>query len=93
MSNYKIDAGELTYKVTEDGYFIYLNESPWIHQYEPYIPNKKLTYEENAVAQIEGIVAEEEARKKEQASQTTMQSQIDGIEQTVSTILANQMGA
>lgn len=42
----------LTYKVVENGYEIYSDGQLWITQYEPYIPNKSLSYEENAKAQI-----------------------------------------
>lgn len=45
----------LTYKVVENGYEIYNNGELWITQYEPYIPNKSLSYEENAKAQIEEL--------------------------------------
>lgn len=44
---------EYTYEVTENGYFIFINGEKVIHQYEPYIPDKTKTYEENAEAQIE----------------------------------------
>jgi hypothetical protein len=45
---------ELYYEITENGYHIYdKNDSLFhVHQYEPYIPNKNLSYEENAIAQI-----------------------------------------
>lgn len=45
----------LTYIIKEDGYEIYNNGKLWITQYEPYIPNKNLSYEENAIAQIEEL--------------------------------------
>lgn len=47
----------LTYKVVENGYEIYKDGVLWITQYEPYIPNKNLSYEENAKAQIEELTA------------------------------------
>ena len=43
---------EYTYEVTENGYFIFINGKKVIHQYEPFIPDKTKTYEENAKAQI-----------------------------------------
>ena len=43
---------EYTYEVTENGYYILINGEKVIHQYKPYIPNKDLSYEENAKAQI-----------------------------------------
>ena len=44
-----------TYEVTENGYFIFINGKKVIHQYEPYIPDPNLSYEENAKAQIEEL--------------------------------------
>lgn len=39
------------YEVLEDGYKIYKGNTdyPSYHQYEPYIPDHTLTYEENAI--------------------------------------------
>lgn len=54
-TNYVIDNKKVSYELFEDGYKIYLDGVAWIHQYEPYIPDKKLSYEENAIAQIEEI--------------------------------------
>ena len=46
---------DLYYVIEDNGYHIYdRNNSLFhVHQYEPYIPNKNLSYEENAKAQIE----------------------------------------
>lgn len=57
-TDYTFNGKELSYEVTEDGYFIYLNGDKWIHQYEPYIPDHSIGYEENAIAQIEELVKE-----------------------------------
>jgi hypothetical protein len=84
-----LNGDEIGYIVTEDGYDIYLNWSKWIVQHEPYIPDRRKTYEENAIKQIEDMLAAEKENAKNAESK---QSQLDGIEQTVSTILANQMG-
>jgi hypothetical protein len=65
-TNYSIDGEQLSYEILEDGYMIYKGGTAWIHQYEPHIPNKELSYEENAIAQIEEIVASHEEAKKEQ---------------------------
>ena len=51
-----VNGQEISYEITEIGYNIYLGEALWITQYEPYIPNKELSYEENAIAQINEIV-------------------------------------
>ena len=45
----------LTYKIKENGYEIYKDGNLWISQYEPYIPNPNLSYEENAIKQIEEL--------------------------------------
>lgn len=48
----------LYYVVKDNGYHIYdHNDSGFhIHQYEPYIPDRTLTYEENAQAQIDRLI-------------------------------------
>lgn len=46
----------LTYEILENGYRILNNGKPWIVQLEPCIPDKSKSYEENALAQIEGIL-------------------------------------
>lgn len=53
---------KLTFKIREDGYDIYRegdplyeDGKPWISQTEPLIPNKELSYEENAKLQIEQL--------------------------------------
>ena len=50
----------LYYELTENGYHIYDRNDPLfhVHQYEPYIPDKSKTYEENAQAQIEELTKE-----------------------------------
>ena len=69
-----------TYEVTENGYYIYINGKKVIHQYEPYIPNKSLSYEENAKAQIEELKASEEAQKEEKTQMEQMQQDITDIQ-------------
>ena len=54
-TDYLIENKKVSYEVIENGYKIYLDSQVWIHQYEPYIPDKSKSYEENAVAQIEEI--------------------------------------
>jgi hypothetical protein len=46
---------DLYYVIEDNGYHIYdRNDSLFhVHQYEPFIPNKNISYEENAKAQIE----------------------------------------
>lgn len=45
----------LTYKIKDNGYEIYKDEVLWISQYEPYIPNPSISYEENAIKHIEEL--------------------------------------
>ena len=51
-----VNEQEISYEVTDNGYNIFLGDTLWITQYEPYIPKKELSYEENAIAQINEIV-------------------------------------
>lgn len=69
-----------TYEVTENGYYIYINGKKVIHQYEPYIPNPNLSYEENAKAQIEELKANEDAQKEEKTQMEQMQQDITDIQ-------------
>lgn len=54
---YKLGNRTITYKITNDGYDIYLDEKPWISQHVPYIPYKDLSYEEGCKKQIEKLIA------------------------------------
>lgn len=65
-TNYVLDNKELSYEILEDGYKIYLDGMDFIHQYEPYIPDHNKSYEENAIAQMEELVAMHENALKEQ---------------------------
>ena len=69
-----------TYEITENGYYILINGKKVIHQYEPYIPNKSLSYEENAKVQIEELKASEEAQKEEKTQMEQMQQDITDIQ-------------
>ena len=51
-----VNEQEISYEITDNGYNIFLGDALWITQYEPYIPKKELSYEENAIAQINEIV-------------------------------------
>lgn len=68
---------KLTYKVREDGYDIfregdplYEDGRPWISQTEPLIPNKELSYEENAKLQIEQLTKATEEPVEESTTDT-----------------------
>ena len=69
-----------TYEVTENGYYILINGEKVIHQYEPYIPNPNLSYEENAKAHIEELKASKEAEKEEKTDIEQMKSDITDIQ-------------
>lgn len=69
-----------TYEVTENGYFIFINNKKVIHQYEPYIPDPNLSYEENAKAQIEELKQADINAKNEK---TEMEERILNLEKVV----------
>lgn len=69
-----------TYEVTENGYYIYINGEKIIHQYEPYIPNPSLSYEENAKAQIEELKKAKEASQNKKTSMEQMQQDITDLQ-------------
>ncbi len=71
-----------TYEIIEDGYYILINGERVIHQYEPYIPNPELNYEENALAQIEEL---KEMDKQE--SQPTLEERMALAEDAINSIL------
>lgn len=51
-----IDNQKVFYEILSNGYNIYLGNQLWIMQYEPdYIPDRTLSYEENAVKQIDEL--------------------------------------
>ena len=62
----KIDSGYTTkigtkiyYEILDDGFKLYEGEAakyPFIHQYEPYIPNPDISYKENAMQMIKEFV-------------------------------------
>lgn len=56
-----VDGKKVTYEILEDGYKIYLEGRPWIHQYEPFIPHPANSYEESCIKHLEEI---REAQKK-----------------------------
>ena len=75
-TNYTIDNKQISYEVTDNGYKIYLDGQQWIHQYEPYIPNPSISYEENAIAQIEELVAMHKNAKNEQMEKEQLIEQV-----------------
>lgn len=73
-TEFKIANQTLSYEVVENGYKIYLGDKLWITQYEPYIPNPTMSYEENALAQIEALATSESENK-------SLQEQVSALEQ------------
>lgn len=86
-TNYVIDNKKVSYEVLKDGYMIYLDGVAWIHQYEPYIPDKNLSYEENAIAQIEEIVASHEDAQ----NQPSMEQRIADLEAELAALKEQQI--
>ena len=75
-TTYKFNNQVVSYEVLENGYNIYLGGKPWIRQYEPYIPNPSISYEENAIAQIEELVAMHKNAKNEQMEKEQLIEQV-----------------
>ena len=74
---------KLDYKLLKNGYQITDNGKVWIEQIEPFIPNKDLSYEENAKAQIAELLEQQESAKQEQATMEEMQQQITDLQLAV----------
>ena len=66
----------ITYEILENGYRINLDGKPWIEQLEPYIPNPSISYEENAIAQMEELVAMHGNAKNEQMEKEALIEQV-----------------
>ena len=66
----------ITYEILENGYRINLDGKTWIEQTEPYIPNPSISYEENAIAQIEELVAMHENANNEQMEKEALIEQV-----------------
>ena len=66
----------ITYEILENGYRINLDGKLWIEQTEPFIPNPSISYEENAIAQIEELVAMHENAKNEQMEKEQLIEQV-----------------
>ena len=83
MENYK----NYEYSIEEDGYTIYNEGKAWIVQHEPYIPDKSKSYEENAKAQIDEIIASQESAQQEQATLESLAEQITDIQLALTEIV------
>ncbi len=69
-----------TYEITDNGYWILVNGERSIHQYEPFIPDKTKSYEENAIAQIEEMKKADESSKEEQTTIESLQEQVTELQ-------------
>lgn len=54
----------LTYEILENGYVIKDNGRTWIKQVEPFIPNPNLSYEKNAIEQMQELLDGKSAEQK-----------------------------
>ena len=86
-TNYTYDNKEVSYEVVEKGYKIYLGGVLWITQEEPYIPYPELSYEENAIKQIEEIVVAHE----ETQNQPSMEQRITNLEAELAALKEQQI--
>ncbi len=75
-----------TYEITDNGYYILVDGVRAIHQYEPYIPDKTKSYEENAKAHIEGLKKQDELALKKQ-NEPSNEERISALEDAVNSIL------
>lgn len=91
-TNYSIDNKQISYEVTDNGYKIYLDGKLWIHQYEPYIPDPSISYEENAIAQIEELYNGYQASLQEKQEQASLQDQITNLELALAELYEAQQG-
>ena len=77
---FKIMEKTYTYEITENGYYILINGKKAIHQYEPFIPDKSKSYEENAQAQIAEMQEADANVAQEQTTLENLQEQITNLE-------------
>lgn len=84
-TEFKINDRELAYEVVRNGYLIYLGGKLWIRQLEPYIPNPTMSYEENALAQIEALATSAE-------EENDMNARIASLEETVDFLVMSALG-
>lgn len=66
---------DLYYELTETGYHIYDRENSLfhVHQYEPHIPYREMTYAENAEQQIHEILHPEDTEATAEDYQEALQ--------------------
>ena len=74
-----LDDQIITYMIFDDGYDIYLDGSPFITQREPYIPKRNMSYEENAVSQIEELIESYNNSQKNRIIEESKENDIDAM--------------
>ena len=92
QTDYKFNRKEISYEILDDGYKIYLDNSEWIHQYEPYIPHSELGYEGSCLKQIEELcdTATPEADAEKQI--TVLQEQVNMLTEAIMEMSADVYG-
>jgi len=81
-----------SYEITKDGYYILINGERSIHQYEPYIPDKTKTYEENAITQIEEMKQADVQVQKDKTEKEKMQEEITDLQLAMAEIVEGGIG-
>lgn len=79
-----VDNKELSYIVEDNGYSIYLGETLWITQYEPYIPFPELGYEGSCIKQIEELTAPPEP-SVEDTKVADLEAKVTSLEEELTT--------
>lgn len=93
-TEYKFNNETISYKITEDGYDIYLGDKKWVTQYEPYIPYPNLSYEAGCLKQIEEICKVEEPQEDEtQQRLSALEAENAELSATLDDILTNVIPA
>lgn len=69
-----------TYEIVENGYKILIDGRVVIEQYEPFIPDKTKSYEENAKAQIGELKEMEKQNVQEQANMEDLQQEVTNLQ-------------
>lgn len=79
-TDYVVDGRTVAYDILDDGYKIYLGDTEWIHQYEPFIPYPELGYEGSCLKQIEELVNAEEQNVGQSKLIEELQQQITDMQ-------------
>lgn len=91
-TNYTVNGKVISYEILADGYNIYLDSKPWIHQYEPYIPYPELSYEDGCVKQIQELISVEEEQEDKDQQIATLQEQVNMLTEAIMEMSADVYG-